>query len=1046
MSRLRQSRVDAGEGNVFPDRSWTAGRPLAGVTEGLHQTVARVARHRPDAVAVAHGETRVSYHELDQIADAWAARLAAAGVGPGACVPVALRRGVDLVAALLAVLKTGAAYALLDTSWPVERLRAVVAQLESPLAVAGPGGLDGVDCPVWTPPRGPLSVPAGFRLVPVDGSHPCCVFFTSGTTGQPRGVLTPHRATARLFRPETFARFDASTVIPLAAPTPWDAFSLELWSALLNGGTSVVVDEPYLSAGSLRDVIAATDVNTVWLTSSLFNMVVDEDIDAFRGVTQVLVGGERLSPPHVRNFLRHHPGAALFNGYGPVESTVFATTHRIVLADCDRLEGIPLGRPVPGTRVFVLDGDRQCEVDEVGELCIAGDGLADCYLGDAELTEAKFPHLEIDGSPLRVYRTGDLGYWSSDGLLCFAGRADRQLKVRGHRVEPTEVEQQIENLLPQVRSCRVLAHRDAAGTRDGLFAFCVPHRAGDRLPDALAVLHTGLVAYQRPSAIVSIDAFPVTTNGKLDERALRGMLPAPVVADASAGADGPSLHDPVERAILDSFAAVLGRTAVPSDASFFELGGTSLDAGRVCTRLATRLGASAAVSWLYQCPTAAGFAQRLRTVVDALPGRAVPSGAQEVPLTSMQFVYLIRHLVDPADLTAHCLLIWVMEGELDRAVLAAAVEAVHLRHEALRSEYVPDPEPTARVVDAGPPSLEVLLRQPTVDAAISALRLELARGLEPMEAEVWRTALVPVTQTGVSVFGCVVHHIAFDGRSESILARDLSAAYNAEARRVGDAATVPWSLATGYQGYADRIAGVDPDLHRAYVAELEGVPELRWPARATHLDAEAAVGHLEEMIPPESLQALDASASASGVTRFVALLSRWAAALAEVTHQDDFAIGMPIAQRFDEQTDAMIGCFITMVCVRMRGAAVAGGAAGMVETNKIVQRAFAAQDVPLAEVLETAGRAGRARPPVFQTLFALQDSAPAELDLVDVTSKFVRQPYLDLPLELHAELWPDDVGGLRLVVSYRADAVDVATVRACVDRFVGSLTGRRRTS
>jgi amino acid adenylation domain-containing protein len=987
---------------------------------------------------VLHGDTAVTYGELDRIADAWAARLAATGVGPGASVPIVLGKGVDLIATLLAALKTGAAYALLDRGWPAEQTRAVIEQLVSPIVVTEPGGLDGIDTPTWTPPGAHVDAPPGYRPLTVDGSHPCCVFFTSGTTGRPKGVLTAHRATARLFTPGGFAHFDAATVVPLAAPVPWDAFSLELWSALLNGGTSVVVDEPFLSAGSLRAGIASAGVNNVWLTGSLFNMIVDEDVDTFQGITQVMVGGERLSPSHVRVFLRRHPSVALLNGYGPVESTVFATTHRIMESDCDRIDGIPLGRPVPGTCVFVLDGDRQCEIDEPGEICIAGDGLAVGYLGDTELTEAKFRHVDIGGSPLRVYRTGDFGHCDQYGLLHFAGRADRQVKVRGHRIEPAEVERQIERLLSTVRSCRVVIRRDNVGTPDGLLAFCIPTQAGDQLAYALPVLKARMVAYHHPVAVVSVAAFPVTPNGKVDEYALLDMLPATGATQEVAFADDPPSADPVERTVREVIADVLGRPDVPVDVSFFDLGGTSLEAGRVCTRLAARLGQAVAVSWLYQCPTAAGFAGRLRTVADAVPAVAVSADAREVPLTPMQTIFLIRHLADPSDRTSHCILTWLVEGDLDRAAMEAAIAAVHHRHEALRAAYVPDPAPLARVVDVAAPRLEILSSQPTVDAAVAALRLELADGLEPMDARIWRAALVSVDGTATSVLGCVVHHIAFDGRSESILARDLSSGYNGalSQKRSTDA---PLSLATGYSGHAERMTHADLESHRVYLAaEVASVPELRWPAWKGQAGT-APIGCMEAPIDPQLLRVLDATAAAHGVSRFAALLSQWGAVLSHVTGQDDFAIGIPVAQRSGTDADSMIGCHITMVCIRMRGAALCGGPLGMTETARIVQRAFAAQDLPLTHVFSTVGRTGSGRPPAFQTLFALQDSAPPTLYLSGLNSTFARQPYLDLPLELHAEFWPDYIGGLRLAASYRTSAVHVNAVRECVDRFLGLL-------
>lgn len=1046
-----------------PDPTWTAGPLSTAPSEGLHQTVARTARSRPDAVALIHGGHSTTYGALDHTADAWGALLAAAGAAPGTIVPVLLPRSARLVTALLAVLKTGAAYALLDPDWPAHRLREIVDQLDPPVfvtdsaaAASGGTGAGGFGATPWTPPAGPVAPPADFRPVPVGGSDPCCVFFTSGTSGRPKGVLSPHRATARLFQAGGFARFTADTVVPLATPVAWDAFSLELWSALLNGGTSVIVSDPYLSPAALRGGIGAHQVDTVWLTASLFNMVVDEDPDAFRGLRQVMIGGERLSVPHVAAFLRQHPGVVLLNGYGPVESTVFATTHRITPADCALPGGIPLGRPVPGTQVHVLDGARHCAVDETGEICLAGDGLALRYLGEAALAEERFTPVRLDGREVRVYRTGDLGRWGEDGLLHFGGRADRQVKIRGHRVEPAEVERQVERVLPGVRSCRVIARRDAAGAARDLVAFCVPTAPGDPLSDALPVLRAALVSYQRPAAVVSVDVIPVTAQGKLDERALLARAPEPAPQppadagdDAGAGAEQGA---GTAGAVAGAFGAVLGRDAVPRDVPFVELGGTSLQAGRVCARLAARLGRPVPVVELYRHPTVtalAGWLDSTPTPAAPTPAGPRPTTGTEtagVPLTPLQTVYLTRHLASPDDRTGHCLLTWAVEGPLDRAALESAVAAAHQRHTALRSAYLPDPRPTARPVDLAPPPLEVLPDQPSVDAAVRALRTELADDLALTDGEVWRAALVPVADPdagraapATEVFGCVVHHIAFDGWSESVLAEDLAAGYRAARGSAEPQPPPPPSPAAVDHERARRLAGPEHAAHRdRLVRELADVPALRWPA-VPAAAPRGPLGRAETTLPPAALAEVDAVAADAGVTRFVVLLSRWAGSLAEVTGQRDFAVGVPVAQRDGAGLERVVGCHLTMLCLRLRGVALDGGSAAVRATARLFHDALAAQDVSLADVLTRVDPPRTGRPPLYQALFALQDNATPRLDLPGLRTTFLRQPYLDLPLELHTELWPDTHGGLRLEVGFRPEAVSETTARELARRFTDRL-------
>ncbi|WP_055494253.1 amino acid adenylation domain-containing protein [Streptomyces sp. TP-A0356] len=498
----------------------------------IHTAVARHARRAPDAVALAQGDVRLGYGELDALSDAWAARLAALGAGPGRFVPVLLPRSPALVAALLAVLKCGAAYAALDPAWPARRLSTVLATLRPPVAVA-PGPFEGWAGPVWSPPDGDPRDTADRRarssgappsLPAPTGRSPATVFFTSGTTGRPKAVVSAHAATTSLFD-AGFAPFPAAPVMPQAAPVGWDAFTLETWGPLIRGGTSVLVERGPLLPAVLRTLADRDGVDTVWLTASLFNLFVDEDPDCFRPLRRVLTGGERLSVPHVRAFMERH-SAALFNGYGPVETCVFATVHRVTPEDCDRPGGIPVGRPAPGRRVRVLLDGRPAPPGSIGEICVGGDGVAVGYLGEPELTARAFPVLVPDGRPERIYRTGDLGRFDPDGLLHFAGRADRQVKIRGHRVEPDEVESAARDL-KGIGDCAAVPVPGADGTYDRLALFYTGDGTDSELPGASALRRALAVVLPRhllPDVVRRTDSLPLTGTGKLDRAALAATL------------------------------------------------------------------------------------------------------------------------------------------------------------------------------------------------------------------------------------------------------------------------------------------------------------------------------------------------------------------------------------------------------------------------------------------------------------------------------------------------------------------------------------------
>ncbi|QGV77458.1 amino acid adenylation domain-containing protein [Streptomyces ficellus] len=512
----------------------------------IHEAVARHAAHRPDAVALVDGDRRVGYAELDAAAEAWAAALLERGAGPGVFVPVVLRRSATLVAALLGVLKTGAAYAALDPDWPAERLRSVAGMLAPRVTVAAEGRdgwADGVLCPPAAHgllPRDATAAPPTRRGAegsaarpPVDGSCPATVFFTSGTTGRPKAVVSGHRATLSLlggcFEPFTVtAGGPGRPVMPQAAPVSWDGFTLEAWGPLINGGTSVLIDGGYLMPGTLRTLVEREGVDTVWLTASLFHLFVDEDPGCFEGLRHVLTGGERLSVPRVRAFLDRHPSVRLTNGYGPVETCVFATARRVRRSDCDVPSGIPVGEPVPGRRVHLLTGGRPAAPGATAEICVSGDGIALGYLGDAELTARAFPTVTVDGVPTRMYRTGDLGFQDPDGVVHFTGRADRQVKVRGHRVEPEEVEAVVRTVAG-VADCAVVPVPGASGGHERLALFYTWAPAGD--PPPPRAVRRGLAGrlprHLVPDLVRELAELPLTANGKLDRAALlRTLRPA----------------------------------------------------------------------------------------------------------------------------------------------------------------------------------------------------------------------------------------------------------------------------------------------------------------------------------------------------------------------------------------------------------------------------------------------------------------------------------------------------------------------------------------
>jgi amino acid adenylation domain-containing protein len=1016
-----------------------------------------MAEATPEATALIHGQGRTTYRQLDRLAEVYAAELSALGLRDGGFLPVRLARSVRLVAVALAALKLGAAYALIDPAWPRERVRDELEQLRAAVFVSDAEAPEDARTAVWSPP--PLEPEQVERLLAARGrpalpevrpQDACCVFFTSGTTGRPKGVISPHSGTVRMVDAGTFAEFGPDTVMAQAAALPWDACNLELWTPLLVGGTTILVDEPYLSGALLRGLIADHGKNTAWLTASLFNMLVDEDPGCFAGLRVVMIGGERLSPPHVRAFLTAHPDIALINGYGPVESTIFVSTHRIRIEDCDTEGGIPIGTPCPRTRAFVLRDEQECPDSEVGELCASGAGLAIGYLGDPQLSEAKFPTVRLGGRSERVYRTGDLVLRDAAGVLHYRGRADRQLKVRGHRIEPGDIEAVLAGY-PGVARGIVHPRRAADGSAVGLSA-CYTTRGGQPVShqELDGHLRARLAAYQVPDVYLHLPAVPLTANGKLDtavlEARLREAAGSGVGEGRPADATVPEVgDDPTLRSVLEVFAGVLPPGAVVSpDATLAELGATSLDAGRACARLNDLLQRPVPVSQAYRTPTARGLAAWLRETAPAsVPDAAGPSTADApAPLSGLQAQMFVEHVLDPDDRSMHCVVAWRIEGRPDRAALRSAFGYLHRRHGMLRGVFSLGAELAVRPSELDAPPLISLIAD-SVEEGIAALDRELARPFRLDIGDVWRPVYVAVRREPVTLLGIAAHHAVFDGASAPVVADELAAAYNAyrkgAAPELPDAPT-PAQIA---RIRASQLRYADLEAQRAHWGRtLAQSGEFEFPRDDDPADESAdrpagPAARIEALIPAELAERIGKLASAEAVSPFAVYLAAYMQSMARLTGRTGFTVVTPFNQRANSVLGRAVSCLIGLVCIPAEVDPDTPPAAAISATASACAAAFGAQDAAFDELMRhLMQQAPGVRSPLFQNLFVLQDNPAAVLPLDGVRATPFLPGYPDSPGELCTELWPLADGGLNLVASYRRSRVSGRFVRELTEGFL----------
>ncbi len=560
-------------------------------------------------------EQRVSYAELDQLSDQWATRLCQAGVRHGSFVALMLPRSLDLIVAILATLKAGAGYVPIEPGTPLARTKLILDHSEAVALLTSAELADAFVLEAITVLAMDADHPGSPGAAPVirtKGSDPAYVMYTSGSSGTPKGVIVPHRAVARLVLGARFARLDETRVIAQFAPASFDASTFEIWGALLNGATLVVVPGDQLPGLPLMgQILRNSGVTTLWLTAALFNTIVDENPALLEGVEELITGGEALSVSHICRAQAALPNTTLINGYGPTENTTFSCCYRIPSDFDPRSTSVPIGRPINWTQAFIVDDEMRLVPPGVkGELVVGGDGLALGYLKRPDLTERAFAPDTITVQDAttkgRLYRTGDICRLRSDGEIEFLGRRDDQVKIRGFRIEPGEVEA----TLLEVRQVRQAALVHEPGPHGGrLIAYVVaadPSLTTSRLAQ---MLRDRLPRHLVPSRIHLIEELPLSSNGKVDrQELLRG------AANDIEDVRNVGSQTPMESELTAIWGDLLQRPIKSVEESFFDLGGHSLMAVRLFDRIHRRYGVDLPISTLFTHSTIRDLADVVTTI------------------------------------------------------------------------------------------------------------------------------------------------------------------------------------------------------------------------------------------------------------------------------------------------------------------------------------------------------------------------------------------------------------------------------------------------
>ena len=617
----------------------------------IHELFEDQASQRPDSIALVCGEQALTYRELNDRADRLACQLREQGVRPDTLVGLCVERSIEMIVGMLGILKAGGAYVPLDPNYPPERLAFLREDSQTQLVLRRDDLLPSASsraairlCRADEDSSEETSFDGNQTLSP-DGL--AYVMYTSGSTGEPKGVCVTHRGVVRLVKNTNYVRLSSSDRFLQCASPSFDAATFEIWGCLLNGGRLVLPPPGALSLDELGCLVRKQGITVLWLTAGVFHLMVEHHVEDLRTVQQLLAGGDVLSPAHVRRALDVLPGTTLINGYGPTENTTFSTCH-VMTSSSSVGATVPIGRPIPNSQVYILDPLMQpVPIGVAGELCVGGAGVARGYHRRPELTAEKFVPNPFGPPGSRLYRTGDLARYRAEGTIEFLGRRDCQVKIRGHRVEPGEIEAALMQH-PAVSQCAVVARADDDGDKR-LIGYVVLADIAVATDDLRRHLSERLPSFLVPSRLVVLDVLPLTPHGKVDRAALSVPEARDVVADVVAPCDA------LEIQLTRIWEDVLNVRPIGVSDNFFELGGHSLLAVKLFDRMAKATGQNLPLATLFECPTIKHLAEVLRkrnwsppwkSLVPVQPGGSKPPLFLVPPAAGsvLRFAELARHL------------------------------------------------------------------------------------------------------------------------------------------------------------------------------------------------------------------------------------------------------------------------------------------------------------------------------------------------------------------------------------------------------------------
>ncbi|AZK48670.1 non-ribosomal peptide synthase/polyketide synthase [Paenibacillus lentus] len=998
--------------------------PQDGTLSGLFE---EQAAKYPEKLALVMGEDRLTYRELNARANQWAQELRRKGVRPDQAVGLITERSPEMILAILAILKAGGAYLPIDPSYPAERVAHMLRDSEASLLIAQHPGLlrEEYSYTGETLIMGeePLLGELEHNLTPAaQPGNLAYVIYTSGSTGQPKGVMTTHQNVVKTIMNNGYLELTPEDRLLQLSNYAFDGSVFDIFGALLHGATLILADrETVLDIRKLGQLLREESVSVAFMTTALFNTLVDLDLSCLEHTRKILFGGELVSVRHVQRAVKRLGPERIIHVYGPTETTVFATSYEVGQLEEDSYT-LPIGRPIHNTTAYILNQEGALQpLGVAGELWLGGDGVARGYLNQPELTAERFvPNPWEPGT--MMYRTGDLARWLPEGTIEYLGRIDQQVKIRGHRIELGEIEAKLLEH-PVVRETVLIARQDDQG-HSSLCAYVVTDGAWTAA-ELRRHLATSLPEYMIPTSFTGLAQLPLTSNGKVDKRALpepEQQLDGVYVAPANE----------LEEQLAALFGEVLGVEVVGTQDSFFEHGGHSLKAMTLAARIHKELGVEIPLRDIFTHPTVQELGQRLQEMQGQGGDSAAYTAIERAPEQefypasyAQRRMYAVQQIRDKHTTAYNMPFMLNIEGALDADRLRAALQGLVSRHESLRTSFhMIGDQLMQRVHEYD----EIAWDMERSEAAESAMDEKARLFIAPFDLEIaplFRAELVQV-EAERHVLMLDMHHIISDGVSTGVLFQDLSALY--------EGAELP-PLRIQYKDYAlwqqsgeqaARLQQQEEYWLNRYAGEL---PVLELPTdepRPAVQQSEGDAWHME--IAADLLESAKRLSAERGTTLYMTLLAVYQVLLSKYTGQEDIITGTPIAGRPHADLEGIVGMFVNTLAIRTQPASELTFEEYLAQVKEQVLQAYAHADYPFEELVEQLSLPRNlSRHPLFDTMFVLQNLDLSTMELEGMTLKPYDFEWTNAKFDLTWSMVEDK--NLHISVEYSTSLYKKETIR-----------------